>query len=255
MRLLIFIIISTVFFASCQPQRALYNYLEDLNDTTSQKPYFIAEPVIQKNDLLSVQISSASLNPLVDQDYNIINQVAGGVQTYLPLGYLVDQNGNIELPRLGIIPAAGLTRIELTQSIKEKLKDQLTNPTVIIRFLNFRIIVIGEVGAPGVHSVPVENLTLLEALAMAGDITEFGKKKEVKILREESGKRKLGIVDVTTTKMFESPYYQLQQNDVIFVEQTKYKIRQTEQGRIIQQIGFATSIISTAAILITLLNR
>jgi len=255
MRLLIFIIISTVFFASCQPQRALFNYLEDLNDTTSQKPYFIAEPVIQKNDLLSVQISSASLNPLVDQDYNIINQVVGGVQTYLPLGYLVDQNGNIELPRLGIIPAAGLTRIELTQSIKEKLKDQLTNPTVIIRFLNFRIIVIGEVGAPGVHSVPVENLTLLEALAMAGDITEFGKKKEVKILREESGKRKLGIVDVTTTKMFESPYYQLQQNDVIFVEQTKYKIRQTEQGRIIQQIGFATSIISTAAILITLLNR
>jgi polysaccharide export outer membrane protein len=255
MRLLIFIIISSIFFASCQPQRALYNYLEDLNDTTSQKPYFISEPVIQKNDLLSVQISSASLNPLVDQDYNIINQIVGGIQTTQTLGYLVDQKGNIELPRLGIIPAAGFTRIELTQSIKDKLKDQLTNPTVIIRFLNFRIIVIGEVGAPGVHSVPVENLTLLEALAMAGDITEFGKKKEVKILREESGKRKLGIVDVTTTKMFESPYYQLQQNDVIFVEQTKYKIRQTEQGRIIQQIGFATSIISTAAILITLLNR
>jgi polysaccharide export outer membrane protein len=103
--------------------------------------------------------------------------------------------------------------------------------------------------------VPVENLTLLEALAMAGDITEFGKKKEVKILREESGKRKLGIVDVTTTKMFESPYYQLQQNDVIIVEQTQYRVRQTEQGRIIQQIGFATSIISTAAILITLLRR
>ncbi len=181
--------------------------------------------------------------------------MVGGQQSLQLPGYLVDQNGNIELPRLGVLSAAGLTRIELTESIKLKLRDQLTNPTVIIRFLNFRIIVIGEVGSPGVHSVPVENLTLLEALAMAGDITEFGKKKEVKILREESGKRKLGIVDVTTTKMFESPYYQLQQNDVIFVEQTRYKIRQTEQGRIIQQIGFATSIISTAAILITLLNR
>ncbi len=255
MRLLIIIIISSLFFASCQPQRAVYNYLEDLTDTTTQKAFFIAEPVIQKNDVLSIQISSASLDPRVDQDYSVINQMVGGQQSLQAPGYLVDQNGNIELPRLGILAAAGLTRIELIQSIKEKLKDQLTNPTVIIRFLNFRIIVIGEVGAPGVHSVPVENLTLLEALAMAGDITEFGKKKEVKILREESGKRKLGIVDVTSTKMFESPYYQLQQNDVIFVEQTRYKIRQTEQGRIIQQIGFATSIISTAAILITLLNR
>jgi hypothetical protein len=100
MRLLIFIIISSVFFASCQPQRAVYNYLEDLTDTTTQKAFFIAEPVIQKNDLLSVQISSASLNPLVDQDYNIINQIVGGVQTTQALGYLVDQKGNIELPRL-----------------------------------------------------------------------------------------------------------------------------------------------------------
>lgn len=255
MRLLIFSIISSLILASCQPQRAVYNYLEDLTDTTTQNPFFITEPVIQKNDLLSIQISSASLDPRVDQDYNILNQVVGGQISLQPIGYLVDQKGNIELPRLGIIPAGGLTRIELTERIKLRLKDELTNPTVIIRFLNFRIIVIGEVGAPGVHSVPVENLTLLEALAMAGDITEFGKKKEVKILREESGKRKLGIVDVTTTKMFESPYYQLQQNDVILVEQTRYKIRQTEQGRIIQQIGFATSIISTAAILITLLTR
>ena len=255
MRLFIYFILSSLFFASCQPQRAVYNYLEDLTDTSTQKAFFITEPVIQKNDLLSVQISSASLDPRVDQDYSIINQNIGGPSGLQPLGYLVDQNGNIELPRLGLISAAGLTRIELTESIKLKLKDLLTNPTVIIRFLNFRIIVIGEVGAPGVHIVPVENLTLLEALAMAGDITEFGKKKEVKILREENGKRKLGIVDVTSTKMFESPYYQLQQNDVILVEQTPYKVRLTEQGRIIQQIGFATSIVSTAAILITLLRR
>ena len=255
MRLSVFIIISSLFFASCQTQKAVYNYLEDLTDTSLQNAFFITEPVIQKNDLLSVQISSASLDPRADQDYSVVLQNVGGPQSLQPLGYLVDQNGNIELPRLGLIPAAGLTRIQLIESIKLKLRDLLTNPTVIIRFLNFRIIVIGEVRAPGVHAVPVENLTLLEALAMAGDITEFGKKKEVKILREESGKRKLGIVDVTTTKMFESPYYQLQQNDVIIVEQTPYRVRQTEQGRIIQQIGFATSIISTAAILITLLRR
>ena len=104
-------------------------------------------------------------------------------------------------------------------------------------------------GAPGVQTVAVENLTLLEALAMAGDITEFGKKKEVKILRENNGQRQLGIVDVTSSKMFESPYYQLQQNDVIMVEQTKYKVRQTEQQRITQQLGFALSIITSIALL------
>jgi polysaccharide export outer membrane protein len=92
-------------------------------------------------------------------------------------------------------------------------------------------------------------------LAMAGDITEYGKKKEVKILRENNGTRQLGIVDVTSSKMFESPYYQLQQNDVIMVEQTRYKVRQTEQERILTQIGFVTGIISTAAIIISLVNR
>jgi polysaccharide export outer membrane protein len=84
---------------------------------------------------------------------------------------------------------------------------------------------------------------------MAGDITLYGKKKEVKIIRENKGQRQLGIIDVTTSKMFESPYYQLQQNDIIMVEQTKYKITQTEQGRISQQIGFALSIITSIALL------
>jgi polysaccharide export outer membrane protein len=84
---------------------------------------------------------------------------------------------------------------------------------------------------------------------MSGDIGEFGKKKEVKILREVNGQRQLGIVDVTSSKMFESPYYQLQQNDVILVEATNYKIRQTEQTRITQQLGFALSIITSIALL------
>ncbi len=135
------------------------------------------------------------------------------------------------------------------------MKGLLNEPTVIIRFSNFRIIVMGEVGEPGVQTIPVENLTLLEALAMVGGITEFGRKQEVKILRENNGMRKLGIVDVTSSKMFESPYYQLQQNDVIMVEQTRYKVRQTEQERILTQIGFVTGIISTAAIIISLAAR
>jgi polysaccharide export outer membrane protein len=238
----------------------VYNYLEDMTDTASKKPYFITEPVIQKNDQLTIQIYSASLDEKVDLLYNqqiaggmsgSYNQSAGGQSMY---GYLVDQKGNIELPRIGIIHAEGITKDQLAEAIKTKLKDQLTDPVVIIRFTNFRIIVIGEVGSPGVKTVPVENLTLLEALAMAGDITEFGKKKDVKIIREVNGQRQLGIIDVTTSKMFESPYYQLQQNDVIMVEQTRYKVRQTEQQRITQQIGFTLSIITTLAFLLNVVK-
>jgi polysaccharide biosynthesis/export protein len=228
-----------------------------MTDTASKKSYFITEPVIQKNDQLSIQIYSASLDDKIDYLYNqagTSGTTSGGVNNQSSYGYLVDQKGNIELPRIGLIHAEGITKDQLAEAIKQKLNNQLTEPIVIIRFTNFRIIVIGEVGSPGVKTVPVENLTLLEALAMAGDITEFGKKKDVKIIREVNGQRQLGIIDVTTSKMFESPYYQLQQNDVIMVEQTKYRVRQTEQQRITQQIGFTLSIITTLAFLLNVVK-
>jgi polysaccharide biosynthesis/export protein len=254
MRLLsILAVIFCLAFASCTPQRAIYNYLEDMKDTTVGKEFYIAEPVIQKNDLLSIQVYSASLDPEVDQLYNMRMIQGGGQQG--GYGYLVDQKGNVELPRLGLVHAEGLTKSQLADTIKAKLKGQLSDPSVIIRFTNFRIIVIGEVGSPGVKTIPVENLTILEALAMAGDIRESGKKKEVKILRENNGKRQLGVVDVTNSKMFESPYYQLQQNDVVMVEKTRFSVQRAEQGRIQAQLGFALSIITAAALLVNLFTR
>lgn len=241
-------------FASCTPQRAIYNYLEDMKDTTLGKEFYITEPVIQKNDLLSIQVYSASLDPDVDQLYNM-RYMQGGGQGNQMYGYLVDQKGNVELPRLGLVRAEGLTKSQLADTIKTRLAGQLNDPSVIIRFTNFRIIVIGEVGSPGVKTIPVENLTILEALAMAGDIRESGKKKEVKILRENNGKRQLGIVDVTNSKMFESPYYQLQQNDVVMVEKTRYSVLSAEQSRIQARLGFALSLITAAALLFNIFNR
>jgi polysaccharide export outer membrane protein len=256
MRIIYYLLISGLMLgmASCKTQRAIYNYLEDFTDTTTQKSYFITEPLIQKNDQLSINITSASLDEKVNALYNMSIQSMGGQQQAMGFGYLVNQRGFVEIPRIGSIHAEGLTKEQLADSIKLKLRGVLTEPSVIIRFTNFRIIVIGEVGNPGVHSIPVENLTLLEALAMAGDISEFGKRKEVKILREHNGKRQLGIIDVTTSRMFESPYYQLQQNDVVMVEQTRYKVRQTEQSRVTQQIGFTLSIITTLAFLINVIK-
>jgi polysaccharide biosynthesis/export protein len=235
-------------FSSCRPQRAVYNYLEDVKDTSFKKNVFIAEPVIQKNDLLYIMVYSASLDIKTDQQYNLNVQQTGSQGSQLS-GYLVDINGNVELPRIGKIHAEGLTKSKLEETIKVKLSDQLENPSVIIRFLNYRITVLGEVGAPGVLNIPTERLTILEAIGMAGGVTEFGKIKEVKVLRENNGVREMGVLDMTSQKIFESPYYQLQQNDVVYVDQNRYKLRQTEQQRVSQQLGFALSIITSIALL------
>jgi polysaccharide biosynthesis/export protein len=236
-------------FTSCAPQRAIYNYLEDVNDTSFKKSVYITEPTIQKNDILSIRIYSASLDPEVDQLYNRQGGQQVGNQNSMLSGYLVDVNGNIEFPRLGTIHAEGLKKSELEEVIKSKLKGELNQPSVNIRFMNFRITVLGEVGNPGVLTIPTERLTIIEAVGMVGGVGQYGKIKEVKVLRENDGVRQMGVLDLTSQKIFESPYYQLQQNDVILVDQNRYKLRRTEQGRISQQIGFALSIITSITLL------
>jgi polysaccharide biosynthesis/export protein len=259
MRILATLIIFSIVFSACTTQRAIYNYLEDVNDTSFRRNVYIAEPIIQKSDLLSIQVYSAATDPTIDALYNLPiqqGQMGGGMQGMGQMGgYLVDVNGNIELPRIGLIQAEGLKKGELESIIKSRLEEQLTRPTVIVRFMNYRITVIGEVGSPGVLNIPTERLSVLEAIGMAGGVTEFGKIKEVKILRENNGIREVGVLDLTSREIFSSPYYQLQQNDVVLVDQTRFKMRQTEQQRVTQQIGFATGIISTIALVLALLNR
>jgi polysaccharide export outer membrane protein len=257
MRWYIYVLLGIVMvFGACRPQRAVFNYLEDVNDTSFRKGVYIAEPIIQKNDLLSVQVYSAALDLTVDALYNMpIQQGGAGQQGGQLGGYLVDINGNIDLPRIGKVAAEGLKKSELEAVIRSKLTSVLTNPSVIVRFANFRITVLGEVGAAGILTIPTERITILEAIGMAGGVTEFGTIKNVKILRENNGVRQLGVLDLTSKEIFSSPYYQIQQNDVILVDQNKYKLRQTEQARIAQQIGFATGIISTVALLIALINK
>jgi polysaccharide biosynthesis/export protein len=255
MRFVVYFFCFSILLSSCiTPKRAVYNYLEDIKDSTTRSSVIIAEPVIQKNDLLSVQISSASLDPKVDQDYNIQVNAAAASSNAGMLGYLVDAKGNLELPRIGVIHAEGLTKTELEQLVKTKLKGLLEQPTVIIRFLNFRITVLGEVGSPGVKTIPNERLTILEAVGMAGGITEYGTIKRVRVLRENNGLRETGLLDLTSQNIFKSPYYILQQNDVVLVDQTSYKLRQAEQQRVTQQIGFALTIITSLALIYNIFN-
>jgi polysaccharide export outer membrane protein len=246
---LLFFIVAIIAM-SCSSQKTITNnYLINAKDTTGKDSLPLAGLLIQKNDLLSIRVYSTAIGsePLIDAPYNLVD--LGTVA-----GFLVDVNGNIEYPQIGVIHVEGMTKEQLAELIKKKFQGQLNNPSVIVRFLNYRITVLGEVGGPSTFSVPTENITILEALGLAGDITEFGRKDNVKIIRESNGMRQIGTIDLTSKDMFNSPYFRLQQNDVVLVEQTRRKIKQQEQQTLIMQIGIASSIITAVALVLNLIK-
>lgn len=247
---LLLLIIFPLYFVSCKPVQQLPNYLDKVNDSTSKGELKIPELRIQKNDQLSIQIYSLSTKP--EQSDAIYNQPAFGVGQTGTAGYFVDLNGNIEHHRLGVIHAEGLTKGELASEIKKRLTtpvELLREPTVIVRFLNFKVTVLGQVATQGILSVPGEKLTIIEAIGLAGGITDFGKKDNVRILREIDGKRETGVIDLSSKDIFESPYYYLVQNDVLIVDETRQKLKDAEQARITQKITFAFTIVTVAATL------
>src|SRR4030095_14882248 len=235
----LFPIILTVLFFSCSSQKHTpYNYIENMPDTVGKDVVKNVELIIQKNDLLSIQVYSNSIKPEIsDAIYNppSLSGAGGTNNSNSAGGYLVDLDGNIKFPRLCNIHAEGLTKRQLTDSIASRITD-LENPTVIIRFLNYRITVLGEVGHQGTFVIPYEKVTIFEALGLAGDIPVTGKKENVKIIREINGDREIGTIDLTSKNVFDSPYFNLQQNDVVLVEPKKAKVKQVDQSIVIQRI-------------------
>jgi polysaccharide export outer membrane protein len=131
----------------------------------------------------------------------------------------------------------------------------LEQPSVIVRFLNFKISVLGEVKSPGTFTLPTERVTILEALGLSGDVTDFGRKNNVMVVRENSnGQIERGRIDLTSDSMFSSPFYRLQQNDVVFVESNGRKLQQQERQETAQQIGIATSIITAIALILNFIK-
>jgi len=240
---------------SCNSQKkAYYYYLENVTDTSGKTVVKPTEPVIQKNDLLSIQVYSAATDPKVDALYNLSNANNTNINNPALTGFLVDQNGNIEYPRVGVIYAEGSTKQQLADAIRKRLTDsnELTNPSVIVRFLNFRITVLGEVGHAGTISIPYEKVNIFEAIGLAGDIPFSGKKNSVRIIREVNGNREIGTIDLTAKNVFESPYFYLQQNDIVMVDPTKARVRANEESIVTQRITFALTFITTAALLYNL---
>lgn len=241
-----------IYLFSCRTQQKIPYYLENVTDSTGKGDVKTSSLRIQKNDLLSIQISSLSTKPEADAIFNQITATGSSG------GYLVDADGNIDHHRLGTIHAEGLTKQELSAEIKKRLTqpvELLSNPTVVIRFLNFSVNMLGEVQRQGILTVPGESLTILQAIGLAGGVTDFGKRNSIKVVRETNGKRETGLIDLSSKDIFESPYYNLVQNDLIIVEPTNQKLKEADQARTIQKISFAFTIVTVAATLANIFIR
>lgn len=249
-------ILSSLFFpfliiillASCKSQRAL-GYVEDFTDTSGKVQVKYPEPLIQKSDLISIIVySDATDGGKTDAYYNmptIAGTSSGGTTQQ---GYLVDNDGYIQYPRMGKIKAEGLTKAQLSEEVKKKLETVLTNPSVVVRLLNFKVTMLGEVARPGPITIPSEKITILEAIGLAGDVSIYGKKNDIVILRDIDGTVEHGKIDLSSKTLFESPYYFLRQNDIVLVNPNKNKARLSEQV-FNQRLGIAFSIINTIALL------
>ncbi len=223
--------------------------------------------VIQPKDMISIVVSSR--NPELSTMFNlpVVSYQAGseivtsGGQQRL-LGYVVDNDGYIDFPVLGTMKVAGMTRWELSEYIKDTLlkKGYLNDAVVTVEFMNFKVSVLGEVNNPGTYTIEGDKVTVLQALSLAGDLTIFGKRENVTVIREQDGERVFYNVDLCSVDMFSSPAYNLQQNDIVYVEPSEVKARQStldDKGLRMTSIVISSGslLVSVATLLATLLTR
>jgi polysaccharide export outer membrane protein len=238
-KLLALALLSTiVIISSCSSPQELV-YFNNIQDTTLKAGSAGTEIKIQPDDILSITVSS--LNPEATAIFNAPQDSKSTVGA----GYLVAENGTIQFPVLGHVKASGITKPQLAEMLTKELTDKklLVDPIVTIRFINFKISVLGEVSKPGVYTIPNEKITLLEALSFAGDITMYGKRDNLLLVREsENGNKIIKRLNLSSSDIFNSPYYYLQTNDVVYVEPAKSKVAKERSATLLPIIFSALSL-------------
>lgn len=235
-------ITSVIFLLSSCASRTDIAYLQNIDSKNSQESKTDYEIKLHPDDMLSVIVaaenpeSTAPFNlPQIQSNYTIENNQSG-IKTYL-----IDKQGFIDFPVLGRVHLADLTRIQANKKLVELVSVYIKNPIVNIKILNYKISVLGEVNKPGSYNVASERITILEALSMAGDLTIFGKRTNLILIREIDGRKSYNRIDITNADFLESPFYYLAQNDMIIVEPNKTRINASAYG---PNIGILISIIS-----------
>jgi polysaccharide export outer membrane protein len=229
-------------------------YFNDIQDSAVIASKGSLEPVIQKKDILSITVSSLSNEATIifnTPNLPITPSASANPNSPQTAGYLVGEDGNIKFPILGDISAAGLTQKQLETHITKQLIDKklLFDPIVSSRFLNFRVTVLGEVNHPGVITAPSEQISILEAIGQAGDLTIYGLRDNVMLIRQVGPNKIVKRLDLNSSKILQSPYYFLKSNDVIYVEPGRAKVTNTDLTR-----QYLPIIFSGISVLVIVLN-
>src|SRR5690606_5994901 len=197
--------------------------------------------------------SVSSLNPEASAVFNYnLNTVTGlnyAVQNNPVLGYLVDQQGNIQLPLIGDMKVSGIPVSEARKQIQTKLLTYLKEPVVNIRMLNFKVTVMGDALRPGVYEVQNDKITLPEAIGLAGDLNITAPRENVMLIREQDGNRQYSPIDLTSKDLFNSPWYYLKNNDVIDIQRGRTKYATVDRSY--RSLSLVLSALSIVAIVLT----
>jgi polysaccharide export outer membrane protein len=248
-----------VLLGSCASRESV-QYYRGIEQAVQQEAVTY-EPVLKQDDLLLIIVSAPT--PEAARDFNLASfgvigdgsaasgtDIAGVQMRYQ--SYLIDNKGTIEFPVLGNIKLAGLTRTEAMEFFKSQLKPYIKEPIITLRILNYKVTVQGEVNRPGIFTINSERITLPEALAMAGDLSIYGKRDNILIIREIDGKKSYNVVDITKADFINSPFYYLSQNDIVYVEPNKTRINGSAVG---SDIGVILTSVSLLITIVALLIR
>ncbi|QKX06851.1 polysaccharide export protein [Aquimarina sp. TRL1] len=242
-------IVVSVFSCKTPTDVVYFQNSDNLEEIVSKNSF---TPVFKVDDIISVLVSATDMEAA--RPFNMTQGTSTGASGQPPAGggqaanptYLIDENGLIDFPVLGELKVAGLTRIQVKELIKEKLRIYIKEPIVNVRLMNFKITVIGEVNRPGSYTIPNERITIIEALGLAGDLTILGKRENISVIREKDGVNVYHKVNLTSKELFNSPVYYLAQNDVLYVEPNKARVRSSKANRDTNTFGIIMSIVGVA---------
>ena len=243
-------------FVSCASKQDIVYFQDEMLANSIENMNSDFELKFKTDDLLTIDVSA--LDPEAAQPFNLpavsynttnIIQANGTLKMQT---YLIDSKGNIEFPVLGTIKLGGLSRSDANAMLKERLKEYIKDPIVNIRLANFTVTVLGEVNKPGTYTVMDEKISVNEALGLAGDLTIYGKRDNVLLIREVDGEKRYAKFDLTSVNVVNSANYYLTQNDVIYVEPNNARVRQSAYN---QNNGLIISAVSTLATIVAILIK
>ncbi len=247
--------IGMMMFASCGESEEIA-YFKDAPRDIEMEQSGIFSKGIQTNDLLYIYVESRAPEATVrfNQETNKI-AIDGGVVmnpgSSAVTGYLVNNEGDIIFPVLGKIHVVGKTHTQLAEELEQRLvgEGHILDAVVTVKLMNFKVSVLGDVAKPGIIQATGERMTILEALSMVGDLTIYGRRTNVTVIREENGTRTIGEIDLTSKDLFESPFYYLHQNDVVYVEPNMKKKKSAERDPM--TLSYISSVVSIVSMLTT----